>query len=289
MSFLTQVGLISILVGFTIAVAVHFVLLKFSTRAHALKPDGLRRSWRQRIAVLLDFVPIPPAIKRKWSGMKNAHKVKQAGLSWNLDQYNAFRWIQVWILGGLGLLIAFERKWDLFGVFVLAAFLVLSLLSPEIWLRRRVESRKLEVELTLPDFLDRLALGLEAGLGFEVGMRRTARNFPGILGEELRYVVRQLDRGHARSDELERMLDRIPSADLAAFVAAVKQTDRLGTSLARTLQLQKTLMRRRRKRRAEEASRRLPVLIVFPLVFLFLPALLIIYLAPPLLHLFLGQ
>jgi hypothetical protein len=31
------------------------------------------------------------------------------------------------------------------------------------------------------------------------------------------------------------------------------------------------------------------VLIVFPLVFFFLPALLIVYLAPPLLHLFLGR
>jgi len=30
-------------------------------------------------------------------------------------------------------------------------------------------------------------------------------------------------------------------------------------------------------------------MIVFPLVFLFLPALLIIYLAPPILHLFLGR
>jgi tight adherence protein C len=130
---------------------------------------------------------------------------------------------------------------------------------------------------------------LEAGLGFEIALRRISDNFPGLLGDELRFVVRQLNRGHMRSSALESLLERIPSNDLAAFVAAVKQTDRLGTSLARTLQVQKKLMRARRKRRAEEASRRLPILIVFPLVFFFLPALLIIYLAPPLLHLFLGR
>ena len=63
----------------------------------------------------------------------------------------------------------------------------------------------------------------------------------------------------------------------------------LGTSLANTLRVQTRLLRAKRRRRAEEASRRLPVLVVFPLVLFFLPALLIIYLAPPLLHLFLGR
>jgi tight adherence protein C len=152
-------------------------------------------------------------------------------------------------------------------------------------LRRRIEQRQLDVDIALPDFLDRLALGLESGLGFEIALRRTAADFSGLLGEELRWMVRQLDRGHGRAESLEALSGRIPSQDLRAFSAAVKQADRLGTSLARTLRVQTALLRSRRK----EASRRLPILIVFPLVFFFLPSLLIIYLAPPLLHIFLGR
>jgi len=102
-------------------------------------------------------------------------------------------------------------------------------------------------------------------------------------------LVRQLDRGHGRAEALDELSERIPSQDLRSFSAAVKQADRLGTSLAKTLRVQTDLLRARRKRRAQEASRRLPILIVFPLVFFFLPSLLIIYLAPPLLHLFLGR
>jgi tight adherence protein C len=215
--------------------------------------------------------------------------MQQAGLIWSQRQYIALRWLVIWTFGILGLLIVSARNWDLLGVFLFLALGIGGLFLPEIWLSRRIESRRMQIDLALPDFLDRLALGLEAGLGFEIALRRTARDFPGLLGDELRYVVRQLDRGHARSSVLERILDRVPSTDLGAFVAAVKQTDQLGTSLARTLQIQKALMRARRRRRAQEASRRLPILIVFPLVFFFLPALLIIYLAPPLLHLFLGQ
>jgi tight adherence protein C len=147
----------------------------------------------------------------------------------------------------------------------------------------------MEVDLSLPDFMDRLALVLEAGLGFEVALRRTASGYPGLLGAELQRTIRQLDRGLSRSAALVELGERVPSLDLTAFVAAVRQADRLGTSLAKALRVQTGLLRARRRRRAQEASRRLPILIVFPLVFFFLPALLIIYLAPPLLHLFLGR
>jgi tight adherence protein C len=173
--------------------------------------------------------------------------------------------------------------------FVALLVLGLGAMGPALWLAWRKDRRLREVEAALPDFLDRLALGLEAGLGFEVALRRSSAQFPGLLGEELQRVVRQLDRGHVRAETLEEMSTRHASNDLRAFVAAVRQSDRLGTSLARSLRSQTTLLRARRRRRAHEAGRRLPILIVFPLVFCFLPALMIIYLAPPLLHLFLGQ
>ena len=155
--------------------------------------------------------------------------------------------------------------------------------------RRTIHRGLEELELHLGRTGNRLSLALEAGLGFEVALRRSAERYPGRLGEELRRMVRQLDRGHARGAALEEMAGRNPSEDLRAFAAAVRQADRLGTSLARALRVQSGLLRDRRRRRAQEAGRRLPVLIVFPLVFFFLPALLIVYLAPPLLHLFLGR
>ena len=147
----------------------------------------------------------------------------------------------------------------------------------------------MEIDNALAPFMDRMALGLDAGLGFEAVLRRIAGQYPGLLGEEFRRMVRQLDRGHPRWQALEELGERNSSHDLSAFVAAVRQTDRLGTSLARILRIQTHLLRSRRRRRAEEASRRLPILIVFPLVFFFLPALLIIYFAPPILHIFLGR
>lgn len=280
---------VALLAGIAVAIGAYTLLRAAALPGTRSTKETSKALWPIRFARILAMVPVPVSVQRMWEGQSSASRIRHAGLIWDEHQYIAFRWLSLWLLGLCGLLTANGRDWDLLGLFLLSVLTIGGLSYPEIWLRRRIEARKFEIDLALPDFLDRLALGLEAGLGFEIALRRTARNFPGLLGEELRYLVRQLDRGHTRRDLLERMLERVPSTDLGAFVAAVKQTDRLGTSLARTLQVQKALMRARRKRRAEEASRRLPVLIVFPLVFFFLPALLIIYLAPPLLHLFLGQ
>lgn len=241
-----------------------------------------------RTAAILESVPVPALIGRRWTDEGAERRLGQAGVPLSFPGYVGMRWLVLWIGGGSAvLLLASEANLvhEFAGLLCVAA----GLFGPDIWLQVRLEQRRAEIDLALPDFLDRLALGLEAGLSFSVAFRRTSSNFRGLLGDEMRRGVRQLDRGHSKSVALDEIGLRNPSGDLQAFVASVKQAEALGTSLAETLRVQTSLLRARRRRRAEEASRRLPVLIVFPLVFFFLPALLIVYLAPPLLHLFLGR
>jgi tight adherence protein C len=181
------------------------------------------------------------------------------------------------------------RAPDLLGSFLAAIWVLLGLTGPRIWLELRIERRRSQVNLVLPDLLDRLSQGLNAGLSFESAFSRTANSFSDSFGVELRKVVREWQFGHTRSNALRSLVDRYPADSLAAFIAAVNQADELGTSLSETLRTQSKLLRSQRRRRAHEASRRLPILIAFPLVLFFLPALLIIYLVPPLLTLFFGH
>ena len=237
----------------------------------------------------LNLIALPRGLEGRWASEAVGQRMRFAGLNWEAREFAAARWALLWLGLLLAVVLGVLRRWDLLGQFLVILLVGSAYFGPDVWLQWRSERRRMEIDIALPDFLDRLALGLDAGLGFEVALRRTAHDFRGLLGENLRRLVRQLDRGHPRADALRDMADQTPSDDLHAFVAAVQQSDRLGTSLARSLRVQTTLLRARRRRRAQEASRRLPVLIVFPLVFFFLPALLIIYLAPPLLHLFLGR
>ncbi len=247
------------------------------------------RSWLEQIQPALDRLPVPRWLGSRWGGEGAQAMLQHAGLPWQGSQFAAFRWGSLWLAAGLAGWLLLARGPDLVGVFVAALLGVAGLFLPALWVSWRVDRRRMEIDLSLPDFMDRLALGLEAGLGFEVALRRSVNRFPGLLGAELRRVLRQLDRGYGRGAALEELVERNPSNDLRAFVAAVNQAERLGTSLAKSLRIQTELLRARRRRRAREASRRLPILIVFPLVFCFLPALMIVYLAPPLLHLFLGR
>jgi tight adherence protein C len=248
-----------------------------------------RRTATQTLTDALKIVPMLAAFRQRWATEENGRLVTHAGLSWIAEDFAALRWLSLWSGLILGSVFAVLRRFDLVGLFLASLSILAGLFTPGVLLRRRVDQRRREVEVSLPDFLDRMSLGLESGLGFDMALRRTAVDFGGLLGHEVRKLVRQLDRGHERAPALDELGQRVPSNDLQAFTAAVKRADQLGTSLAKTLRVQTALLRSRRKRRAHEASQRLPVLIVFPLVFFFLPSLLIIYLAPPLLHLFLSR
>ena len=280
------ITLLASLSGAVLGIAlVEFLAWKQSAAASRRRP----KFELARLAVVLRMVPVPEPVRRRWGDPQMEQKLKHAGLDLHAKEFAALRWLVLWVgvIGGCAM--AIWRHGDLMGQFLAALAVASSVLWSGVFLRRRIERRQQESDISLPDFLDRLALGLEAGLGFEIALRRTAVDFSGLLGDELRRLVSRLDRGHVRSEALDALTENINSHDLRAFTAAVKQADRLGTSLAKTLRVQTDLLRTRRKRRAHEASRRLPILIVFPLVFFFLPSLLIIYLAPPLLHLFLGQ
>ena len=65
---------------------------------------------------------------------------------------------------------------------------------------------------------------------------------------------------------------------------AILISDRLGTSRARTIRIQAGLSRERRRQRAENQTRPTPIRIIPALVFFFLPGLLLIYLAPPIIN-----
>jgi tight adherence protein C len=282
---------IAILVTLSVGLVV-FILIRAifeSAVRRSELTDGGQGVLSEQIIPYLKLIPLPEMIKRAWVTDRLTQRLRHAGIRLEPGDFARLHWALMWIISLLAIWMVADREFDLVGIFIAALLFLAAVYGPGVWIGLQADQRRMEVDLAVPDFLDRLALGLEAGLGFEIGVRRTAANFPGLLGAELRRVIRQLERGHSMSGALDQLVDRNPSQDLRAFVAAVLQSSQLGTSLAKGLRMQTNLLRSRRRRRAQEASRRLPIIIVFPLVFCFLPALMIIYIAPPILHLILGQ
>lgn len=279
------VGCLAGLLAFWWVRGLHWALHIYQEKGRASRARPLS----EQLLPFLEAARAPSWLRGQWETESAAEHLRHAGLPWTPGDYATLRWILLLACLILALGLTAWQKWDLVGISLGSLLLLCGWFGPQIWLRLQIEQRQSEIDHQLPDFLDRMALGLEAGLAFQIALERTAINFPGALGRELRRTVRQLERGHTRAHGLEELNQRTPSEELRAFAAAVKQSERLGTSLSRSFRVQTDLLRAQRRRRAQEASRRLPILIVFPLVVFFLPSLLIIYLAPPLLHLFFGR
>ena len=105
-----------------------------------------------------------------------------------------------------------------------------------------------------------------------------------MLNKEVEVALLQIELGFSQREALQELAWRVPSPDVKSFVEAILLSERLGTSLARTMRVQASLLRSRRRQRAEVKAQTAPIRIIPALVFFFLPSLLLIYLAPPIIN-----
>jgi tight adherence protein C len=153
-------------------------------------------------------------------------------------------------------------------------------LGPSMWLRRRIRQRFSEVTNALPDVLDLMTISVAAGLGLEQAMQVSCSHFESAVCHELRLTLREMELGLSRHDALENLKLRTDIDDLVTFSVVLSQADALGLPIGRVLQAQADEMRDKRRQRAREKAAKVPVKILFPLAFCFLPAILIIVIGP---------
>ncbi len=160
---------------------------------------------------------------------------------------------------------------------------------PRIGARRRLFSRgtarryRAEVDAEIPQLLDLLAAGSSAGLAAPLAFRRAVDGLAGPLADEVLTVVRAVDVGARWRDELEALDARLDLPDLRRTVAALTRTESLGSSLAQATAELAASVRRARRAATTERARTAPVKMLFPLVFLVLPAFLLLTVVPVLL------
>ncbi|MFV2039885.1 MAG: type II secretion system F family protein [Acidimicrobiales bacterium] len=155
-----------------------------------------------------------------------------------------------------------------------------SYIFPDMQLSHRAKDRAKLVERELPDMLDQMTIGVEAGLGFDAALLRVAQENEGPLAEEFGRMMQDRQLGMSREDAFTRIVDRTDCRDLKHFVLALTQADKHGMPLATVLRVQADEMRQKRRVRAEEKALSLPVKLVLPLVLCILPALFIVILGP---------
>jgi tight adherence protein C len=153
---------------------------------------------------------------------------------------------------------------------------------PRAWLRRRVRARQEKIRRGLADALDMLSVCANAGLGFDQSLQRVSEYWKTPIAEEFRRTVSEMGLGVSRQDSLRNMADRLDITELSSFVAVILQSDQLGMSIADTLHSQADQMRVERRYRAQEQARKIPLKMLFPMLFFILPAIFAVVLGPAL-------
>lgn len=136
--------------------------------------------------------------------------------------------------------------------------------------RRAQRERDRGLRRELPVAIDLLTVGLQAGCSIYEAIVATQAWAPPLIAEELAAVGRRFEHGEALPHALDEMARSRPV--LARFARAVADAARSGAPLAPLLATLGADERAAVRRRAEAHARRVPVRLLFPLVFLVLPA-----------------
>jgi tight adherence protein C len=166
-------------------------------------------------------------------------------------------------------------------VFALIAIAV-GWFGPSFVLGHRARKRLEEIDYTMPELIDLLAVILEAGVAFTAAMRIASERISGPLGDELRLTIQEQNLGLSTIDSLQNWMGRCDAPGVQTFVRAMVQGEALGISIGQILRNLAIEMRKRRRQAAEERAHKAAIKILFPLVVLIFPAMFLIILGPAL-------
>jgi tight adherence protein C len=156
--------------------------------------------------------------------------------------------------------------------------------GPMAYVDRKMRLRFQKIDRQMPDMIDLLVVTIEAGLGILASMRVAAEGLQDPLGQELRLTLQEQRMGLSVFEAIESLGRRADAPNMRIFVRALIQGEKLGVSIGMTMRNVALEMRKRRKAAAEEKAQKMPIKLLFPLVFLIFPAIMIVLLVPAMIH-----
>lgn len=213
-------------------------------------------------------------------GVRIQHHLDLAGnpVNWSVERVFAVKGVGLLVGGGLGALLGFSGALQL--VLFCGGLGAAGFFLPDILVWNAGLKRQQDIQKTLPDALDMLTVSVEAGLGFDAALSQVTKNTDGPLAGEFFRVLQEMQIGKSRAAAFRSMTARTTVADLRNFVSSLVQADTLGIPVAGVLRQQAKEMRLKRRARAEEKAQKIPIKVLFPMIFFIFPALFVVIIGP---------
>jgi tight adherence protein C len=270
-------------------------------KAVALEREKMRQRERERMArtekVALRTSPkaymqtvVDQFNLSKWVGQEAAReKLLQAGYRGH-GPYVAFLFFRmiaplVMLVGSL-VYVFLIVQWDQpasikSGVCLFATWVGMQL--PFLFLKNKIQHRKLSIIRAFPDALDLLLICVESGMSIEAAFRRVSEEIGSqsiALCEELTLCTAELSYLPDRRQAYENLARRTDLDGVKAVCLALQQAERYGTPMAQTLRVMSQENRDMRMSEAEKKAAALPPKLTVPMIVFFLPVLFVVILGP---------
>jgi tight adherence protein C len=159
------------------------------------------------------------------------------------------------------------------------AFPAAGFMLPDALLEREARRRMRRLVVALPDALDLLAVGAEAGRSPGAVLGEIAEGTTGPLATELAIATAEIECGASQRAALEALRERVPGGEIASLAAALERSRRYGSPLAEQLRERATALRRDHRRRIEEQAARAAPKIQLVVALVLVPSVLLMIVA----------
>lgn len=284
-ALVVALSIVGVLTNERRAVARSVAAVQAINSAPTLVADELERPFAERIIAPLGgrLVGIGRKITRADTATKIAHRLDIAGNppAWDVNRIIGLKVLGLGAVGLLGFVFCLSQGYTINRLALFTAgFAAFGYVLPNLLLKNAGDKREKLMRNALPDAIDLLTISVEAGLGFDAAVARVAKNTSGPLAQEFARLLQEMQLGIGRAEAMRAMGERTTLPDLKSFCLAMVQADSLGIPIARVLRIQSHEMRTKRRQRAEEAAQKVPVKILFPVIFFILPTIFIVVIGP---------
>jgi len=270
-------------------------------KAVALEREKIRQRERERMAQggKITLRQLPRAYMKtvvenfnlsKWVGQEEAHTMLvQAGYRGQAPYvtYLFFRMVMPIAMLVASLFYVFvvlelnQPPLIKIGISIGAAYF--GMLSPNLFLKNKIQRRQRSIKRAFPDALDLLLICVESGMSVEAAFRKVSEEIGSqsiALAEELTLTTAELSYLPNRRQAYENLGQRIGLEGVRSVCLALQQSERYGTPLGATMRVLAQENRDMRMSEAEKKAASLPPKLTVPMILFFLPVLFIVILGP---------
>ena len=188
--------------------------------------------------------------------------------------------ICLWASLGLPVGVLLLTRFSRLGLALAPILVAFGLLLPRL-VSARGRARHVEaVRQALPDTADMLYAHVLGGKNLDQAFRGAARLAPEPLGPFLLQAVREMELGSTREESFERLACRCPVSELSSLLRSLLEAERRGHSLSVSLEVFSREIRLRRRDQLRQAGAKAPLKMLAPLIFLILPASVLLTVGP---------